>query len=80
MAACCHGIVGGEGAAVVQTAMHGIKGSLGGWERPFVCPVLTVALGAPLLGTPPPGNVLKELSDPAGAVIHTSRFQVGRSP
>lgn len=24
------------------------------------------------------GNVLKELSDPAGAVIYTSRFQVHR--
>lgn len=27
-----------------------------------------------------PGNVLKELSDPAGAVIYTSRFQVGFIP
>lgn len=27
-----------------------------------------------------PGNVLKELSDPAGAVIYTSRFQVGLVP
>lgn len=58
--------------------MHRIKGSLGGWEQPFVIPVLTAAMQAPLPGTPPPGNVLKELSDPAGAIIYTSRFQVGR--
>ena len=44
VAACCHGIVGREGAAAVQTGMHRIKGSLGGWEQPFVIPVLTAAM------------------------------------
>lgn len=47
---------------------------------PFVCLVLIMVRSPPLPATLSPGNVLKELSDPAGAVIYTSRFQVGLIP
>ena len=33
--------------------------------------------GCGFMGFPPIGNVLKEICDPAGAVIYASRFQVG---
>lgn len=59
--ACCHRMVGGEGAAVIWP-----------WSAP-----------GKQRGNPwPPKEalVLKELSDPAGAIIYTSRFQVGASP
>lgn len=44
---------------------------------PFFLLVLTRPRSPSLPDTLSPGNVLKELSDPAGAVIYTSRFQVG---
>lgn len=78
LAAFCQEIIGGEGAAVIGQGCteSGVRGRLG--KAP--CLVPTVARSAPLLETLSPGNVLKELSDPAGAVIYTSRFQVGVIP
>lgn len=52
---------------------HRIRGFFGGQG-------LTMAGSPPLPYALSPGNVLKELSDPAGAVIYTSRFQVGLVP
>jgi hypothetical protein len=46
---------------------------------PFVFLGLTMTRLLPLPAILSKGNVLKELSDPEGAIIYTSRFQVRRS-
>lgn len=46
---------------------------------PFVFLGLTMTRLLPLPAILSTGNVLKELSDPEGAIIYTSRFQVCRS-
>lgn len=68
-----HGmVVGGWGAA---TVLQGAQNSGLLWR-----PGLTMAASPLFPHTLSLGNVLKELSDPAGAVIYTSRFQVGVFP